>query len=178
MTIKTSRRIFLSGVGALATSAFAGPAGAQDLLNQILQSERRGNWDDTFDARASDGDEVASNLPIFSPQTVMYIEQAIGQYSNIVAQGGWPVVPATKKLQLGVVVLQRPLEQRRRPPVGVIERLPVAGDLVEQLAADGLDAGLETAATHCLPPPAYPRPARRREHHGAPGLGRPVAARA
>ena len=103
MTIKTSRRFFLSGAGALAMAAISAPAGAQDFISEILQSERRGNWDDTFDARASHGDKVASNLPIFSPQTVMYIEQAVAQYSGIVAQGGWPMVPATKKLQLGVV---------------------------------------------------------------------------
>ena len=103
MTIKTSRRFFLSGAGMLAMAAFSGQVQAQDVISEILQSNGRGNWDDTFDARASDGDKVASNLPIFSPQTVMYIEQAVGQYSNIVAQGGWPMVPATKKLELGVV---------------------------------------------------------------------------
>ncbi|MGO4842287.1 peptidoglycan-binding protein, partial [Rhizobiaceae sp. 2RAB30] len=41
-------------------------------------------------------------------------------YSNIVAQGGWPIVPATKKLQLGVV----------DPDVEVLrKRLMVSGDL-------------------------------------------------
>ena len=75
--MKTTRRFFLSGAGAIAASAFAGAASAQDVIMDILQSKRRGNWDDTFDARASDGGEVASNLPIFSPQTVSYIEQAV-----------------------------------------------------------------------------------------------------
>jgi murein L,D-transpeptidase YcbB/YkuD len=120
MTIKTSRRFFLSGAAAIAAAAFAGPVRAQDAISDILQSERRGNWDDTFDARASQGDKVASHLPIFSPQTVMYIEQAVGQYSNIVAQGGWPVVPATKKLELGV----------EDPDVAVLrKRLMISGDL-------------------------------------------------
>jgi murein L,D-transpeptidase YcbB/YkuD len=120
MTIKTSRRFFLSGVGALAMAALSGPVSAQDVISEILQSERRGNWDDTFDARASQGDKVASNLPIFSPQTVMYIEQAVAQYSGIVAQGGWPMVPATKKLQLGVV---------DPDVVALRKRLMVSGDL-------------------------------------------------
>ena len=120
MTIKTSRRFFLSGAGAVAMAAISAPAGAQDFISEILQSERRGNWDDTFDARASQGDKVASNLPIFSPQTVMYIEQAVAQYSGIVAQGGWPMVPATKKLELGVV----------DPDVVTLrKRLMVSGDL-------------------------------------------------
>ena len=120
MTIKTSRRFFLSGAGALAMAAISAPAGAQDFITEILQSERRGNWDDTFDARASQGDKVASNLPIFSPQTVMYIEQAVAQYSGIVAQGGWPMVPATKKLELGVV---------DPDVVALRKRLMVSGDL-------------------------------------------------
>lgn len=120
MTIKTSRRVFLSSAGVIAAAAFAAPARAQDVIMEVLQSNRRGNWDDTFDARSSQGDQVATNLPIFSPQTVAYIQQAIGQYSNIVAQGGWPVVPATKKLELGVV----------DPDVAVLrKRLMISGDL-------------------------------------------------
>jgi len=120
MTIKTSRRFFLSGAGALAMAALSGPVSAQDVISEILQSERRGNWDDTFDARASQGGKVASNLPIFSPQTVMHIEQAVAQYSGIVAQGGWPMVPATKKLELGVV---------DPDVVALRKRLMVSGDL-------------------------------------------------
>ena len=120
MTIKASRRFFLSSAGALVAAAFAGAASAQDVIGEILKSDRRGNWDDTFDARASQGDKVASNLPIFSPQTVMYVEQAIGQYSGIVAQGGWPLVPATKKLTLGVI---------DPDVVALRKRLMVSGDL-------------------------------------------------
>jgi len=120
MTIKASRRFFLSGAAMLAAVAVAGRASAQDVISDILKSDRRGNWDDEFDARASQGDKVATNLPIFSPETIMYVEQAIGQYSGIVAQGGWPVVPATKKLQLGV----------SDPDVVVLrKRLMVSGDL-------------------------------------------------
>ncbi|MDQ2633177.1 MAG: L,D-transpeptidase family protein [Pseudomonadota bacterium] len=118
--MKTSRRFFLSSAGALAMAAISAPAGAQDFIAEILQSKGRGNWDDTFDARASQGDKVASTLPIFSPQTVMYVEQAVAQYSGIVAQGGWPMVPATKKLELGVV----------DPDVVVLrKRLMMSGDL-------------------------------------------------
>jgi L,D-transpeptidase YcbB len=118
--MKTSRRFFLSGAGALAVAAFSGPVSAQDVISEILQSEGRGNWDDTFDARASQGDKVASNLPIFSLQTIVYVEQAIDQYRGIVAQGGWPVVPATKKLQLGVA---------DPDVVALRKRLMVSGDL-------------------------------------------------
>lgn len=148
MTIKTSRRFFLSGAGALAMAAVAGPASAQDVISEILQSQGRGNWDDTFDARASQGDKVASNLPIFSQQTVFYVEQAIGQYSNIVAQGGWPVVPATKKLELGVA----------DPDVAVLrKRLMISGDLSTTAGiSDSFDTYVDAAvkrfqARHGLP---------------------------
>ncbi len=124
MTKNTSRRSFLAGVSAIAASAIPGGALAQDVIGEILSSTKRGNWDDQFDARASQsGDKVASNLPIFSPATVTYIEQAVGQYSGIVGQGGWPMVPATKKLKLGVV----------DPDVEALrKRLMVSGDLSQR----------------------------------------------
>lgn len=119
MTMKTSRRTFLMSAAALAATT-AG-ASAQDVIQDILNANRRGSWDDQFDAKASaSGAKVKSHLPIFSPETVSYIEQAIGQYSNIVAQGGWQPVPATKKLTLGVT--DPDVEALRR-------RLMVSGDL-------------------------------------------------
>ncbi len=115
----TSRRLFLSGVTALAASMVTRGAQAQDVISDILRASA-GDWVDTFDARATEGGKVISNVPIFSPQTISYTEMAIGQYRNLVAQGGWPMVPATKKLQLGVV----------DPDVAVLRRrLMVSGDL-------------------------------------------------
>ncbi len=123
MPMNTTRRSFLTAAGALAASAVAGAASAQNVVDEILQSSRRGNWNDTFDARASEGGKVATTLPIFSPQTVSYVERAIIQYQDIVGRGGWPVVPATKKLQLGVT----------DPDVQVLrKRLMVSGDLSSQ----------------------------------------------
>lgn len=119
--MKTSRRFFLSGAGAVALAALSGAASAQDVIGEVLGSSRRGNWDDEFDARVSQsGNKVASTLPVFAPQTIGYTQQAIAQYQNIVGQGGWPVVPATKKLRLGV----------EDPDVEVLrKRLMVSGDL-------------------------------------------------
>ncbi len=98
------RRAFLSGVGALAASLAAGGARAEDIIQSIINAPRRGNWSDDFDAQASQwGGKVQSTLPIFSPETAMYIEQAITRYQGIVAAGGWNQVPATKKLKLGVI---------------------------------------------------------------------------
>ncbi len=123
MSMNTTRRSFLTTAAALAGTALAGKAFAQDAIGEILSSSRRGNWDDTFDARASQGGKVASNQPIFSPQTVSYVEQAIGQYQNIVSQGGWPQVPDTKKLQLGV---------EDADVKALRQRLMVSGDLSAQ----------------------------------------------
>jgi len=97
-----------------------GAANAQDFLDAIIRSPRRGAWNDQFDARASAGGKVATNLPIFSQETVSYLQRAIMEYSNIVSQGGWPRVPDNKKLQVGVV----------DPNVEVLRRrLMVSGDL-------------------------------------------------
>jgi len=121
--MKTSRRNFLTSAGAIAATIASGSAFAQDVIGDLLKAPRRGTWDDQFDARASQGGKVASTLPIFSPETVTYIEQAIAQYQGIVAQGGWPMVPATKKLRLGVV----------DPDVEVLrKRLMVSGDLSQR----------------------------------------------
>ncbi len=116
--MNTSRRFFLSGATALAAAAFSGGARAQDVISDILKST--GNWDDTFDARVSENGKVASTLPIFSPQTISYTEQAIELYRGIVSQGGWQPVPATKKLQIGV---------SDPDVVALRKRLMVSGDL-------------------------------------------------
>jgi L,D-transpeptidase YcbB len=101
--MKMDRRLFIAGLG----SAFAAglPVGghAQTVIQDVLTSKKRGNWDDQFDAQASQKKtKVGSTLPIFSPQTATNIEAEMFEYQNIVAQGGWPQVPATKKLKLGV----------------------------------------------------------------------------
>jgi murein L,D-transpeptidase YcbB/YkuD len=122
MPITASRRSFLSGAAALATTFAASAAFAEDTAatGAARKAQKRGNFDDQFDARASEGGKVASRLPIFSPLTVTYVEAAIGQYQGIVAAGGWPEVPASKKLKLGVV----------DPDVEVLRRrLMVSGDL-------------------------------------------------
>ncbi|UUP19127.1 hypothetical protein NTH_03617 [Nitratireductor thuwali] len=122
--MKTSRRMFIRGAGAAGALTFAGSAKAQNALDAIFNSPRRGAWNDQFDAQSSaSGGSVNSNQPILSPATVGYVERAIGDYSAIVAAGGWPVVPANKKLQLGVI----------DPDVEVLRRrLMISGDLSQR----------------------------------------------
>ena len=119
--MKTSRRIFLAGAGATAASALSGSAFAQNAIEDILSSNQRGNWEDQFDARATaQAGTVVSTTPVFSPFTVAYIEQTLGQYRDIVSRGGWPMVPDTKALKVGVV----------DPDVEVLRRrLMISGDL-------------------------------------------------
>lgn len=123
--LNTSRRFFLSGVGTLALTGFAARAFAQeqDVIGEILSSPRRGNWDDQFDAQvtAKGGQaKVSTTTPIFSQETIASTGQAMSQYQGIISQGGWPEVPSTKKLQLGVT----------DPDVEVLrKRLIIGGDL-------------------------------------------------
>lgn len=143
------RRAFLRGVAtagfAVATSsAFA----QQSDIGDILTAPRRGNWDDQFDARSASKGNVASFQPIASPETVSFIESAINTYSQIVANGGWPNVPPTVKLKLGVV----------DPSVAVMrKRLMIAGDLSESAGlSNSFDTYVDAAvkrfqARHGLP---------------------------
>lgn len=143
----TSRRLFLSGASALAATLVAGGAKAQNVIDDILQSSGRG-WDDTFDARVSEGGKVASTLPIFSPQTISFTEQAITQYQGLASQGGWEQVPATKKLQLGVI---------DPDVVPLRKRLMVSGDLPQSAGlSQSFDSYVDAAvkrfqARHGLP---------------------------
>jgi murein L,D-transpeptidase YcbB/YkuD len=147
--MKTSRRTFLTGAGAVAAAAVSQSAFAQSAIEEILSSPMRGSWNDQFDAQASaQQGAVVSTSPIFSPRTVQHIEQTLWQYQNIVSRGGWPMVPDTKKLTLGVV----------DPDVEVLRRrLMFSGDLSEQAGLSNafdtyVDAALKRFQTrHGLP---------------------------
>ncbi|MEE9314848.1 MAG: L,D-transpeptidase family protein [Rhizobiaceae bacterium] len=95
-------------------------ANAQTAIDKIINAQGRDTWGDKFDSRSTARAKVSSNTPIFAPATVDYIQQAIAEYQNIVASGGWPVVPADKKMKLGVS--SRAVSVLRR-------RLIVSGDL-------------------------------------------------
>lgn len=147
---KIARRSFLkSGLfsaGALAASPIS--AWAENGLDILLKSRKRGAWKDQFDSRKEDGSLAATNIPVFSAQTPVFIEQAIAEYQKIVGNGGWPVVPANVKLRLGVV----------SPSVAILrKRLMISGDLSAQSANSNVfDSYVEGAvrrfqARHGLP---------------------------
>lgn len=147
--MKTSRRTFIAGAGAAAATALSQSAFAQTAIDEILSSSTRGNWDNQFDARSTaQPDKVVSTSPIFSPETVSYVEQTLHKYSDIAGRGGWPMVPATKALKLGVI--DPDVEALRR-------RLMISGDLSERAGISTsfdsyVDAALKRFQTrHGLP---------------------------
>ncbi len=101
-----NRRALFLGAAATAASTFAMPAlgqqRTQSVIDVILNSNNRDRWSENFDARSTQKKAVASTTPIFAPQTVQYLEEAINVYRGIVGTGGWPRVPADKKLKIGV----------------------------------------------------------------------------
>lgn len=143
------RRSFLAGVAVAGFAAALRPAFAGTPIDEILAAPQRGNWSDQFDARSSTRDKVATNLPIMSTETVSYITAAIEQYRQIVASGGWPMVPATKDaLRLGAV----------DPAVSILrKRLMISGDLSTVAGiSDAFDTYVDAAvkrfqARHGLP---------------------------
>lgn len=121
-----SRRSLLRSAVSLGAASIAAPVFAQDALQEIISSPRRGGWDDQFDANATSRAtvNVVSNNPVLGAQSPAYIEQAIAQYQNIVANGGWPqVTPGQAGLKIGNA---DPSVQQLR------QRLMISGDLPQQ----------------------------------------------
>ena len=118
------RREFLGGaaslLGASTLMGSAGNARAESAIDRLLQNPNRGAWNDQFDAQKGDAALNTSNAPIFSDRTPYEVERAISEYRSIVAQGGWPVVPANQKLKLGAVSKNVPILR---------QRLKISGDL-------------------------------------------------
>jgi murein L,D-transpeptidase YcbB/YkuD len=114
----------------IAGHAAASAATQTDPISEALQNGSS-EWSDGFDP-ASAGGDIRTTTPILSPQIVGALQQAIAQYSDIVARGGWPVVPADKKLKLGV----------RDPNVAILrQRLVITGDMA---ASSGLSEAFDT----------------------------------
>jgi murein L,D-transpeptidase YcbB/YkuD len=112
-------------------------AWAQDPIQQVLQGGGA-EWSDGFDAASVSAADVITSTPTLSPQIVGALEMAIAQYSDIVARGGWPIVPATQKLRIGI----------RDPSVAVLrQRLAISGDLPAAAvnSSDAFDSYVEAA---------------------------------
>ncbi len=128
---------------------FTKKALAQNPIDVLLQSPKHGQWSDQFDARASETKPGTSTVPVFSEQTPGFIEAAMEDYRRITANGGWPVVPATDKLELGAA----------SPAVTELrKRLIISGDLAPGAGGSPIfDSWVEGAvrrfqSRHGLPP--------------------------
>lgn len=123
------RRTFLSGAASLMASCglVAGTelARAESAIDRLLRSRDRGQWKDQFDAQQGEAAVHASKQPIFSAQTPQLVERAIADYRQIVVNGGWPVVPANEKLELGKSSSNVPILRKR---------LIISGDLPRSAA--------------------------------------------
>ncbi|MCC6889644.1 MAG: L,D-transpeptidase family protein [Hyphomicrobiales bacterium] len=111
------------GRGALAAGAaiMASRAQAQDQTLQLLMEQtRRSDFGQTYDAGIRSVKMPKSSLPTLSPQTVQTTEAAIPRYEQIVAQGGWIMVPPSERLRLG---------NRNKAVIALRQRLITGGDL-------------------------------------------------
>jgi murein L,D-transpeptidase YcbB/YkuD len=132
---------------ALPVIAAATAASAQDPIQQVLQSQQS-EWSDGFDAAASSAPQIRGDIPTLSADIVGAAEHAILQYSDIVAQGGWPMVPPEQKLKIGA----------RGPAVAALrQRLIISGDLDASLGVtEAFDSYVQAAvkrfqARHGIP---------------------------
>lgn len=145
----TRRQALSTLLGGLAAGV-ALPAFAQtpiDPVQQMLQSNI-GDVSDGFDSASGGAASVRTVAPILSPATASALEQAIAQYSDIVSRGGWPMVPADKKLSLGM----------SDPSVVILrQRLQASGDLAANIPSSStFDSYVDAAvrrfqARHGLP---------------------------
>jgi murein L,D-transpeptidase YcbB/YkuD len=118
------RAVLRSLAGGLAVAA-ALPRLAQageplDPVQQMLQDNLNSGMADGFDSASGGAASVRTQDPILSPSTSEAVQAAIAQYSDIVTRGGWPQVPADKKLSLGM---------RDAAIVPLRQRLTITGDL-------------------------------------------------
>jgi L,D-transpeptidase YcbB len=146
-----SRRAVLRSAVSLGAVSLAAPVLAQSALQDIISAPQRGTWDDQFDANASSRSavNVMSNNPVLGQGSPAYIQQAILEYQNIVANGGWPqVTPGQAGMRIGNA---DPVVQQLR------QRLMVVGDLPQSAGmSTSFDSYVDSAvkrfqARHGLP---------------------------
>ncbi|WP_176085215.1 L,D-transpeptidase family protein [Martelella sp. HB161492] len=137
---RLSRRAFVTAAaaGALAMPALAR---AQTAVDALINAQGRGNWDDQFDAANTRAQAVVtSNQPILGPNAAINQTQAIGEYQQIVANGGWTEVHPNVPLQFGVT---DPSVQQLR------KRLITSGDLQASAGmSNSYDSYVQGAVRH------------------------------
>jgi len=81
-----------------------GPAQAEtdSPIQALLKYRKQAEWTAKFDSAVRGQVAIKSLTPTLSADTATYMEHAITLYKTIVANGGWPKVPADKVLKLGM----------------------------------------------------------------------------
>lgn len=116
----TRRDVLRAGLTTGLSLGALGAASAQSLQPILVNSPVE--WTEGFDASAPSQVSVRSARPTLSAETASYTEQAIAQYMDISARGGWPTVQPAQPLKIG----------RRDPSVSALRaRLAITGDLPE-----------------------------------------------
>lgn len=72
------------------------------VVSQLVAPAAYGQFGGRYDNGGLNVSDVTTSRPILSPEIVAAMGLAILTYQDIVARGGWPVVPADKVLQLGM----------------------------------------------------------------------------
>jgi murein L,D-transpeptidase YcbB/YkuD len=126
-----SRRQLLGyGAGLFAAGAMASQAQAQTQLAQV-------EWDAAFDGGAQVSRLPSTSVPLLTERTVQATELALQDYIRIEQAGGWPMVPAGVRLELG---------QRHPSVVALRQRLAVSGDIDPNSGmSDTFDSYVEAA---------------------------------
>src|ERR1043166_3147416 len=102
---RPTRRRILTGLAGCAAAAVATRAlaqGSDDPLQQLIQQNQSGAFGQNFDSTSRTIKMPTASLPTLSAATAQTTEAAIARYEQIVAAGGWPVVPPTDRLRLGI----------------------------------------------------------------------------
>ena len=113
------RRSVLCGIAA-SVAATPALAQAEDPLNQLIQQNQRSGFGEGFDSASRTIRMPKASLPTLAPETVQHTEMAIARYEQVVAGGGWPMVPVNERLRTGA---------RNPALIQLRQRLKLAGDL-------------------------------------------------
>ena len=124
-----SRRSFFATVGGAILGS--SPAFARDPIHEALINVA-GEWSGAFDEGPGGAADVGTSTPTMSQEVIDGLQQAIADYAEIVARGGWPVLPSGKKLHIG---MHDPVVASLR------KRLTISGDLA---SLDGVPEAFDT----------------------------------
>jgi L,D-transpeptidase YcbB len=141
-----SRRSLLRVAGAAAAGIAGGIAGsgllraapaAEDPLQDLIQQNQNAEFGQGYDSASRTILMPKADLPTLSSSTVQTTEQAIARYEALAGGGGWPEVPRSERLRLGM----------RQPSVAILrQRLIASGDLDTRAGAnDVFDSYVEAA---------------------------------